>query len=89
VDRAARKLWGLPVAVSSALSDGTGYLADFTGSTRLWQREAVIVDWSEAVYDTVATATDFQRNLVRFRAEGRFGFAVTRPLGVVEMDTAA
>jgi hypothetical protein len=25
----------------------------------------------------------------RFRVEGRFGFAVTRPLGVVELDLTA
>jgi HK97 family phage major capsid protein len=86
IDRAARRLWGVPVVTSSALSAGTGFLVDFAGSTKLWEREGVTVDWSENVYDSVAGKTDFERNLIRFRAEGRWGFGVLRPSGVVEID---
>lgn len=89
VNRAARTLWGQPVVTSTTVDAGKGFLVDFAGSTMLWEREGVRVDWSENTYDSVAAATDFERNLVRFRAEGRWGFAVTRPAGVVEIDTAA
>jgi len=88
VDRAQRRLWGLPVVTSTTLTAGKGFLVDFRGSTQLWEREGVRVDWSENTYDAVAAVTDFERNLIRFRAEGRWGFAVTRPAGVVEIDTA-
>jgi hypothetical protein len=49
-----------------------------------WEREGVRIDWSENVYDSVAGMTDFEANLIRFRAEGRWGFGVLRPNGVVE-----
>lgn len=96
VDRAQRKLWGMPVVTSTTLTAGKGFLVDFAGSTKLWEREGVRVDWSESTWDPafdrgggVLGATDFERNMIRFRAEGRWGFAVTRPAGVVEIDTAA
>lgn len=87
VDRAGRRLWGQPVVTSTGLTAGAGLLVDFAGSTHLWEREGVRVDWSENTYDSVAGVTDFERNLVRFRAEGRWGFAVTRPTGVVSITT--
>ncbi|MDP1806595.1 MAG: phage major capsid protein, partial [Acidimicrobiales bacterium] len=54
VDRARRLLWGQPVVTSSALTAGAGVLVDFAGSTQLWEREGVRVDWSENTYDAVA-----------------------------------
>lgn len=94
VDRSQRRLWGVQVVTSTAVTAGGAYLVDFRGSTQLWERESVRVDWSENTYDPDGIsagvgASDFQRNMIRFRAEGRWGFAVTRPLGVVEIDTAA
>ena len=89
VDRPARRLWGKSVVVSAAVADDVAFLVDFDGSTMLWERESVRVDWSENVYDATAEATDFERNLIRFRAEGRYGFAVLRGDGVVEFPTAA
>lgn len=83
VDRARRRLWGVPVALSVGMTEGDAILADFRGSTHLWDREQTRVDWSENVYDTVSGKSDFERNLIRYRAEGRWGFAVTRPNGVV------
>jgi len=92
VDRAEQRLWGQPVIVTSVLTDPVGYLADFAGSTMLWEREAVRIDWSENVYDPGQFGvgdggSDFEANRIRFRAEGDFGFGVTRPLGVVEFQT--
>lgn len=89
VDRIRRKLWGHDVAVSNAIPAGTGWLVDWAGSTIMRERESVQVDWSENVYDSGSGKTDFERNLIRFRAEGRFGFLVTRPYGCVEIDLTA
>jgi len=91
VDRAKRRLWGLPVALSLGMPEGTGVLADFVGSTRRWEREGVRVDWSESAYNPPTAydedgSSDFERNLVRFRCEGRVGFAVLRPAGVVAIE---
>jgi len=90
VDRAARRLWGVPVALSTAATAGTAYLADFAGSTLLYVREEATLDWTEAMYDADALgagvgASDWARNLIRYRCEGRFGFAVTRPPGIVKI----
>jgi HK97 family phage major capsid protein len=90
IDRARRRLWGVPVALSLGIPEGTGLLVDFRGSTRGWERERVRVDWSEAFYTAGDDyddnpSTGFQRNLIQFRCEGRAGFAVLRPRGVVEI----
>lgn len=93
VERASRRIWGVPVVLSTSATAGTAWLADFAGSTILKVREEVNLTWSENTYDANALgagigASDFERNLVRFRAEGRFGFAVKRPLGVVKVALA-
>lgn len=94
VDRAKRQLWGYPVALSLGIPEGTGILADWAGSTKAWEREEVRVDWSEAfhvpatVYDADATS-GFERNEIKFRAEGRAGFGVLRPAGIVEIELEA
>ncbi len=90
IDRAARRLWGIPVVSSVACPPGTAWLADFAGSTKLYVREEARLDWSENTFRPDAFgpgegASDFSRNLLAFRAEGRFGFAVTRPSGVVRI----
>ena len=94
VDRAARRLWGVPVALSTTVTAGTGYLADFAGSTTLRIREEARVDWSESVYDpdalgTGVGASDWTRNMLRWRCEMRAGLDIMRPTGVVEIDLAA
>jgi HK97 family phage major capsid protein len=83
VNRAARTLWGIPVVVSDAITEGVGVLGDFNGSVRLMLREDTRVDVSENVGD------DFSKNLVRFRAEMRANVAVTRPAGFVSVDLTA
>jgi HK97 family phage major capsid protein len=93
VDQAARRLWGIPVVSTPSCPAGVAYLADFLGSTKLYVREEANLSWSENTWDPDALgeglgASDFARNLVRFRAEGRFGFAVTRPTGVVKVALA-
>ncbi len=85
VDRAARRLWGLPVALSVMMPVGQALLGDWSFANFL-EMEGVRVEWSESVYDSGAGATDFERNLVRFRCEGRFGFYVGRPAAFAVVD---
>lgn len=82
------------MVLCTSATPGIGWLADFAGSTTLKVREEAAVDWSENTYDPNALgdgdgASDFERNMIRFRCEGRFGFAVTRPAGVVKVSLAA
>lgn len=79
VDRAAQKLWGVPVVLSSGLAVGTGQLLA-QDSLKLYTDGRVAVDWD--------TSGDlFKHNQVQLRVESRFELAVTRPLGVVSLDT--
>ena len=50
VNRAARRLWGAPVVVSTSVDAGTGFLFD-AASVELRIREDARVVWSENVYD--------------------------------------
>ena len=84
IDRAKQTLWGRPVIVSSVLTGKNGFLVDFDGSTQLWERASVRVDWSEAPEGSVENESAFKTNELIFRGEGRFGFGVTRPAGVVQ-----
>lgn len=93
VNASSRRLWGVPVVVSDAATTGTAYLADFS-QMRLQVRQDGVLDWSENVYDPDALgsgvgATDFQRNMLRFRFEGRFGLEILRPSAIVEIDLTA
>ncbi|WP_433725758.1 phage major capsid protein [Actinoplanes sp. CA-051413] len=93
VDRAAKRLYGIPVVSTPSCPPGVAWLADFEGSTRLWVREEARIDWSEQLYDPNLLgagqgATLFETNQCRFRCEGRFYFGVTRPQGVVRIALA-
>lgn len=81
VDQAARKLWGQPVVLSNAQAAGFGIYAQ-RESVGLYSNGAIKVEWN-------ASGDDFTRNLLRARCEGRFGFAVPRPAGVVRLDLTA
>ncbi|WP_432166475.1 phage major capsid protein [Streptomyces sp. bgisy031] len=90
---ASRRLWSVPVVVSDAATTGTAYLADFR-QMRLQVRQDGVLDWSENVYDPNALgagsgASDFERNMLRFRFEGRFGLEILRPSSIVEIDLTA
>lgn len=76
VDMAARRLWGVPVTVTTGVASGTGYLLS-SGVAQIVTDGQIATEWSNA------TADDFTRNQVRLRVEGRFDLSVTRPLGVV------
>jgi hypothetical protein len=85
----APTIWGVPIVVTTGLPVGIGLVGDFAGSARLYEREGVRLDWSEAGFDPAAEAGegagDFERNYLRFRAEARVGLAVLRPVAFVEV----
>lgn len=93
IDRARRRLWGLPVALTVGIPAGTALVADWRSAVTLLEREPVRVDWSEAfampatVYEE-APGTGFQHNMVQFRGEGRWGLMINRPAAIVEVDVA-
>jgi hypothetical protein len=58
---------------------------------RLQVRQDGVLDWSENIYrpDALGTgvgASDFERNMLTFRFEGRFGLEILRPSSIVEVD---
>ncbi len=91
VDRANARIWGVPVVSSVNVAPGAGWVGDFAGQARFYERDTVRIDWSENVYDPTYNsnegATDFERNLIRFRAEARGNVAWLRPLAFVEFAT--
>lgn len=82
VDSAARRLWGVPVTVSTAVPAGVGYLLS-NGVAQLATDGRIETEQSNAHAD------DFSRNNVRLRVESRFDLVVTRPMGVVQLDLTA
>ena len=80
VDRAARRLHGVPVAVSAGLADGQGVLLS-RDSVALRTDAGIAVRWSENVSD------DFSKNQIRARAELRAAPQISRPDGVVMIET--
>ncbi|MEU8122149.1 phage major capsid protein [Spirillospora sp. NPDC049024] len=91
VDRAARRLWGLPVALTTAIADNTAVLADFANATKLRVRQEGTLDWTENRYDpnkfgAGVGGSEFEANQITFRFEGRFGLDVMRPFSIVEVD---
>jgi len=92
-DALTRRLYGVAVVVSTSVAAGTALLGDFRGSSLLVMRQQARVDWSEGVFDPTfeagAGATDFERNLIRFRAEMRAKLAVTRATGFRTIDLEA
>lgn len=82
VDRAERRLWGVPVVISNQLPANSAYLIG-TDSVILFSDPgaAVRVQWDRV-------SDDFQRNQIRCRLEGRFEVAVSRPEAIVRIATA-
>jgi len=91
VDRARRRLWGLPVGLSTQMPVGAGILGQWPAATQLWPREEATVDWSEAFTREVdgETKTGFMTNSVQFRAEQRAAFGVTAPRRMLIVDLEA
>lgn len=83
IDRAARKLWGVPVAISSAVPLGTAGLIDLASVAIDTDTAGVRIQWSESVGD------DFSRNQIRARCEGRFNVSVFQGMGLCKVNLPA
>ena len=89
IDRQRRMLWGVPVVPSVAVPEDT-LLLFHKSAVELFEREGVTIDWSENTISLIdgSPVSDFTRNLIRFRCEGRYCLAIYRPEGIVEIVTA-
>ncbi|NLE82389.1 MAG: phage major capsid protein [Rhodococcus sp.] len=81
VDRAAKRLWGVPVVLSLGLPADTGMLLDTSAVGISVGDEGIETEWSDN------TSDDFAKNQLRARVEGRFNVDVFQPLGVVSIAT--
>ena len=79
VDRAARRIWGVPVAVSTALDAGQAVLLS-QDSVKLYTDGRIAYDLDKS--------QGFSTNEVVARLEGRWDLAVERPAGIVSITTA-
>lgn len=72
-------LWGVPVAQSFFLTQGTGWLGNWRKMV-LWDREQATIAVSDSHADF------FIRNMVAIRCELRAAMGVIRPTGFVQVD---
>lgn len=77
--RGPRTWWGLPVATSQSITQGTGLLGDFRKAV-MWDREEASIMVSDSHSDF------FIRNMIAILAEMRAAFGVIRPSAFVEVD---
>ncbi len=77
IDRAARRLWGVPVALTTVVTQGSGILLS-DGAAGIVADRRVDMHWG-------VIGDMFHRNQVSARVEGRFGVEVLRPTGIVEL----
>jgi hypothetical protein len=83
-DPATRRLFGVPVVATVSEAAGVGHVLATDAVVVDTDSQGVGVQWSESSNDT-----DFSKNLIRARCEGRFGTSVLSPLGVVSCDLTA
>ena len=69
-------LWGLPVVVTNAMTEGKFMVGAMDVAYQVWNRQGTILEMSES------DDTNFQKNLVTVRAESRLALAVYRPASV-------
>lgn len=77
VDRAARRIWGVPVLPHTAIPQGTAVTLDGSAAHVL-RGEATHVD-------AAPFGDDFKRNQLHVRVEERLELAVTKPLGIIKI----
>ena len=84
-------MWGLPVALTLGMPEGTALVADWRTAVTLLEREETRIDWSEAFHIAAGTYdesdfTGFESNQIKFRGEGRWGLQINRPNAVCGVD---
>jgi HK97 family phage major capsid protein len=72
-----RKVWGVPVILTTGMTAGTALVAALAASTVVFQRELPNV-----FVDPYSASTN---NLVKFICEERLGLGVIRPTGIVKI----
>lgn len=77
VDRAARRIWGVPVLPHTSIPQGTALTLDGTA--------AHVLRGQMTHVDAAPFGDDFKRNQVHVRIEERIELAVTKPLGVIKI----
>jgi HK97 family phage major capsid protein len=82
-------LWGKRVVASAVIPAGTALVGAFGQGAVIYEREQTRLTFSETGGGDVEGTDLFQINAIRWRAESRLGFAVTRPSAFVEVDLAA
>ena len=85
INRQQRTLWGVQVALSTSLSPCQALLFH-RSAVELKEREGVTIDWSENTYDSAAGKNDWEKNLIRWRCEGRWAFNIYQPNAIVDID---
>ena len=83
INRQKRTLWGVPVCLSTSLTEGEGVLFHRDAVTLFEHMQGVRIDWSEAPDSNVA------KNEVTWRCEGRWSAAIHAPEGIVSLELAA
>ena len=77
----ARRLWGVPLVVSTAVTAGVSYSVAAGAVGLNTDSRGVETTWSEQ-----SNADNWSKNLIRARTEGRYCTSVFAPLGIVVGD---
>lgn len=81
VDCAEKRIWGVPVVVTTQVAQDEAYVLDASSAAvHMVSGEPIFVETSDA------HGEDFAHNRTRIRMEARYGVSVTRPSGVVRVD---
>jgi hypothetical protein len=96
-DALARRLYGVPVVVSTGIAAGQAIVGDFSASqpasADLYVTGGVRIDVSDSIYMADAgdgnPGTTFEQNSLVFRGERRANIAIGRPAGFILVGTAA
>jgi len=79
IDRAARRVWGVPVVLSTSLTAGTALALDASAATISTDTGGIETKWSDQSGDL------FDKNQLKVRTEGRFSIDVVTPSAIVEI----
>lgn len=73
MDAGPERIWGLPVVVTTAITQNTGLVGAFKVGGQVWRRQGVTVDATNSNED------DFKNNLIMLRAEERLALSIYLP----------
>jgi HK97 family phage major capsid protein len=73
MDMGPERIWGLPVVVTTGMTENTALVGAFRLGAQIFRREGIRVE------ATNTNSDDFVKNLITIRAEERLALAVYRP----------